>query len=141
MFCIKCGTQLPDESKFCSNCGTNLSTSNAENINSGKCLFTITRKSSMIGVMIKFKVYIDGSLVTELSSGDSFSMELNNRKHSLYCDAWGYDRTQSYEFDGESNEIEYFAQFPSMIQSMSNFGGRSIIINKGKETRRGTYKG
>ena len=143
MFCIKCGTELPDGSNFCSKCGTNLSSTNNADIakKHGKCLFSIERKRAFGGMIVSTKVYIDGTLVKELSNGESFSFVLDNGKHNLYCDALGMDRTQSFEFIGDDNEISYFVQYPSMTQSLTNFGGRSLIINKVKETQPGTYKG
>jgi hypothetical protein len=143
MFCIKCGTELPDGSNFCSKCGTNLSSQNNTDIAEkyGKCLFSIERKKAFGGMAVSTKVYIDGTLVKELSNGGSFSLVLDNGKHNLFCDALGMDRTQSFEFIGDDNEISYFVQYPSMTQSMTNFGGRSLIVNKVKETQPGTYKG
>ena len=141
MFCIKCGTKLPEGSNFCSKCGANLSSTN-ENTppnKEGKCLFLIEMKKAFGGMAAKTKVYIDGNLVKELASGESFSLVLNNGKHNLYCDALGMDRTQSFEFIGDNNEISYYVQYPSMTQSMTNFGGRSLIVNKTKETNPGTY--
>jgi hypothetical protein len=140
MFCIKCGTQLPDGSKFCSSCGASLVASNGEVSNNGKCLFRIERKKAFGGMAAKTKVYLDGSLAKELSNGESYSLVLNNGKHNLYCEALGMDRTQSFEFVGDSNEISYFVSYPSMTQSMVNFGGRTLIVNKVKETQPGTYK-
>jgi hypothetical protein len=141
MFCVKCGTELADESKFCSNCGTNLSQLNNNVAIDGKCLFTIERKNSFGGMAAKVKVYIDGKLVKELSNGEFFSLELKNGKHNLYCDAIMMDRTTSYEFTGDNNKISYYVSFPSMVQSLNNFGGRSLIINKMEETSPGTYNG
>jgi hypothetical protein len=51
------------------------------------------------------------------------------------------DRTPSYEFFGDNNKISYYVSYPSMSQSLSNFGGRSLIINKMEETSPGTYRG
>jgi hypothetical protein len=141
MFCIKCGKQLPDGSNFCSNCGTNLASSNEKVTESGKCLFSIERKSAFGGMAAKTKVYLDGALVKELSSGEKFSLEIDNGKHNLYCEAFGMDRTQSFEFTGDNNEISYFVSYPSMTQSMFNVGGRSLILNKQRETQSGTYTG
>jgi hypothetical protein len=139
MFCVKCGIELPNENKFCSNCGTNLSQINNNVANEGKCLFTIARKKAFGGMATKTKVFIDGSLVKELSNGESFSLELKNGKHNLYCDAIMMDRTPSYEFDGDNNKISYYVSYPSIAQSLTNFGGRSLIINKMEETSPGTY--
>jgi hypothetical protein len=130
MFCVKCGTQLPDGSKFCSNCGANLSPTNTTVVNAGKCLFSIERKKAFGGMAAKTKVYIDGNLVKELSSGETFSLELNNGKHNLYCDAVMMDRTPSYEFVGDNNKISYYVSYPSLAQGMMNVGGRSLIVNK-----------
>ena len=145
MFCIKCGTQLPDGSNFCSKCGTDLSSPNSTDTAAtkyGKCLFSIERRKGLLGgIGVINKIYIDGALVKELSNGETFSLVLNNGKHNLYCDAIGMDRTQSFEFTGDDNETAYFVQYPSMAQSMTNFGGRSLIVNKVKETQPGTYKG
>jgi hypothetical protein len=141
MFCIKCGTQLPDGSKFCSNCGASLAGSLNENVaNNGKCLFSIERKKAFGGMAAKTKVYLDGSLVKELPNGGSFSLVLNNGKHNLYCEALGMDRTQSFEFVGDNNEISYLVSYPSATQTWINVGGRSLIVNKVKETPPGTYK-
>jgi hypothetical protein len=141
MFCVKCGTELPNGSKFCSNCGTNLFQVNNNAVNEGKCLFTIERKKAFGGMATKTKVYIDGKVIKELSNGESFSLELKNGKHNLYCDAVMMDRTPSYEFSGDNNKISYYVSYPSMSQSLSNFGGRSLIINKMEETSPGTYSG
>lgn len=143
MFCIKCGTQLPDGSNFCSKCGANLAlpSNNSTAEKYGKCLFSIERKKAFGGMAVSTKVYIDGTLVKELPNGGTFSMVLDNGIHNLYCDAVGMDRTQSFEFTGDDNEIAYFVQYPSMTQSMTNFGGRSLLVNKVKETKPGTYKG
>jgi hypothetical protein len=140
MFCVKCGTELSDESKFCSNCGASLS--KLKNTTSdGKCLFMIERKKAFGGMAAKTKAYIDGKLVKELSSGESFSLELNNGKHNLYCDAIIMDRTPSYEFVGDSNRISYHVSYPSMAQGLMNFGGRSLIVNKMEESSHGSYNG
>ena len=140
MFCTKCGTHLPDESLFCSSCGIKLAQVKISKTAIGKCLFEIERKSSIYGMAAKTRVYIDGNLVKELSSGESFSMELNNGKHNLFCDAILMDRTVSHEFVGEDNKISYSVSYPSAVQSFFSVGGRSLIINKIGETTVGTYR-
>jgi hypothetical protein len=107
----------------------------------GKCLFIIERKKAFGGMAARTKIYIDGKLVKELSNGESFSLELNNGKHNLYCDAVMMDRTPSYEFVGDSNRISYNVSYPSMGQSLTNFGGRSLIVNKMEESPHGSYSG
>ncbi len=138
MFCFKCGTQIPHGSGFCLSCGTNLTSSNnsLNNTisNNGKCLFSIERKEDYDGMESKIKIYIDGLLVKELANGEKYAKVLNNGKHIFYCDVFGMNRPQSFEFIGDNNTIEYVVQFPSITE------GRTLLVNKTLETQPGTYK-
>lgn len=50
MFCIKCGQQLPDGSKFCSNCGTSLDTVSTREKSSFETI-TLNNKQSFVPAM------------------------------------------------------------------------------------------
>ena len=139
MFCIKCGTKLPDNSKYCSSCGTNLENISNENISkNGKCLLKIERKKVFSGMAIKINIYLDGSLIKKISHGEKYTLVINNGKHNIYCEG-GMVKSQSYEFIGDDNEISYFVSYTGFAQNMvNNFGIDLIKVN---ETQPGTYKG
>ena len=141
MFCIKCGTELPEGSKFCSNCGASIQGVSSNVSDDCKCKFSIERKKAFSGMAAKIKVFLDGELIKELSNGETFSVVLKNGKHNLYCDAFAMNRTPSQEFVGNSNEIGYFVSFPSTTQALLtvNVSGQTLIINKTKETNPGSY--
>jgi len=75
MFCVKCGKELPDDSQFCSKCGANLSPIDNKHaagtqieLYEGKFLLAIERQKAFGGMASKIKVFIDGSMVKELSN-------------------------------------------------------------------------
>jgi methionyl-tRNA synthetase len=140
MFCVNCGTELPEGSNFCSRCGAKLTplSTNIDTDSNGECLLVVERKSSFMGMALKFKAYIDGNLVKELSNGETFSLPLKNGKHNLFFECFGMDRTTSYEFVGHSNEVAFCVSFPSFAQGLNGIGGRTLLVNKTRETERGS---
>ena len=145
MFCVKCGTQIPDDTIFCPSCGARLPQLNiagaAEKSNNadtakkhGSCLFIIELKKAYYGV-VKLNVFIDGRLVKKLSSGETYSSILDNGRHKMYCECSGADRTQPFEFTGDDNEIAYF------VEIFRGAWKGTIAVNKVKETQPGTYNG
>ena len=145
MFCVKCGTQLPDDTIFCSSCGARLPTLNnvdtAEKSNNavtakkhGSCLFSIEwKRRGVFAWVAAVKVFIDGRFVKKLIIGETFSSVLDNGKHKMYFEAFGMGRTQSFEFTGDDNEIAYLIE----IGASRN----SFAVNKVKDTQPGTYNG
>lgn len=89
------------------------------------------------------KIYIDGLLVKELRNGEIYFKVLDNGKHYLYCDTFLMNRTQSFEFIGNNNKIEYFVQFPlRRVPCVENSVAiTTLLVNKTLETQPGTYDG
>jgi RNA polymerase subunit RPABC4/transcription elongation factor Spt4 len=141
MFCSKCGTQLPEDSQFCPKCGTATGASPSKSYDvSGRSMVIIERQKKVLQFGLKIKVFIDGALVAELKNAEVKSVYLSNGKHSLYCEAFGYSRTQSVDFECRSNEVSFSVALA--MQGTFKIGRNvdyDIVVTKIKETPEGSF--
>jgi hypothetical protein len=114
--------------------------------NTGKCKLIIERtKGPWTYAYTKYNLYLDGQLVKKLVKDETFTIELSNGKHNIYFDAFNTQKTDSYEFTGNNNEIKYTVSSYSAIDlltraSQSDYRDK-LFVNKIYETEPGSYKG
>jgi len=131
MFCLKCGNELPEGSMFCSKCGTALGNVSGGHVAYGKSKVILTRQKKYVAMAVKIKVFIDGEFVAELKNGDEKQVFVNSGKRALYCEAFGYGKSQSVDFECRANEISFSISIPAFLPS--------IVITKIKETPVGSF--
>ena len=66
MYCQHCGTKLPDNARFCSECGGKVGL-----YASNEGTLIVSRELTLTEVGTVTRVFVDGALMTELSSGES----------------------------------------------------------------------
>lgn len=78
MKCEKCGNEIKDGEKFCGGCGAK---TEYADLTYGTLI--ISRKKSIFGCAIPFKVYIDGVLKEKVSNGQTVSIEIPYGTHKV----------------------------------------------------------
>jgi hypothetical protein len=142
MFCNKCGLQQQPGSNFCSRCGNRIAAPNGNAQQNGHSQLLVARKSSMAGTWSKIRVFLDGVFLRELANGEFAYFKISNGKHYIYFEATGHERTESFEFIGNQNEIGYEVSFNSLAQFIFNpLPRQTLLVNKIRETQPGTLKG
>ncbi|MCL2233253.1 MAG: zinc ribbon domain-containing protein [Treponema sp.] len=148
MFCIQCGAQLPEGSRFCFSCGASVHANGNNPPSGGKCKLLVECIKGSHNIGENFKIYIDGQFIKKLSNGELFQKILNNGKHVLYFTSSGSTRTPSFEFTGNNNEIKYSISGPPMMRRISAAFFKEeasevlkILVNKLYETEPGSYNG
>ena len=66
MYCQHCGTKLPDDARSCSECGGKVGL-----YYKNEGMLVITRELTMTAIGTATRVFVDGALMAELSSGES----------------------------------------------------------------------
>ncbi|MDR2136618.1 MAG: DUF2846 domain-containing protein, partial [Treponema sp.] len=82
----------------------------------------------------KLKIFIDGDFIKAVKNGGSVSFEVENGKHTIFCEATFCERSDPIEIMADSNEIHFSAVFPS---SMSMH--YKITLTKTLETEKNTW--
>ncbi|MDR0553527.1 MAG: zinc ribbon domain-containing protein [Treponema sp.] len=139
MFCIKCGKEIPDESNYCLYCGILLPGKSANNLiktNEGKTLVVINCNKRFGWGKYKIKIFIDGNHVKDIQNGSSISFEIENGKHIVFCDAIWCKKSDVIEIIANSNEINFFVEFPSL----SSYDDYKLSLIKTKETEANTWE-
>ena len=160
MFCNKCGKELPEESSYCLHCGITLSHINTDSLikKEGKALISVEFQNNnnsrplarlnivnisskfihllqILNIIYSVKIFIDGIKIKELKKGNTALYETDNGKHIVFCEAFGYNRSDAIEIQADSNEIHFNVTFPYM------FGfDRKLILTKTLETEAGTWE-
>lgn len=107
MICSNCGGKLETGDKFCTQCGTVVQQSNNTNITSGAIgKITITRLKKMIGALISFTVYIDGTELGALKNNTTLIAIPSLGKHIIKIRSTEKDVVQEIELTDEKKEVE-----------------------------------
>ena len=107
MICSNCGGKLETGDKFCTQCGTVVQQSNNTNITSGAIgKITITRLKKMIGALISFTVYIDGTELGALKNNTTLIATPSLGKHIIKIRSTEKDVVQEIELTDEKKEVE-----------------------------------
>lgn len=78
MKCEKCGNNITEGEKFCAGCGAK---TEYADLTYGSLI--ITRKKSIYGCAIPFKIFIDGNLKGRISNGETINLEIPYGTHKI----------------------------------------------------------
>ena len=78
MKCSKCENEIKSGEKFCKGCGAK---TEYADLTYGKLV--VTRKKSIFGCAIPFKIYIDEELKGRIQNGDTLSLEILYGTHKV----------------------------------------------------------
>ena len=81
-FCVNCGAEIPNGSKFCPNCGSKVATIVEKDIPKEGTI-TFARLSSPVAKAVKTKVVVDGIPYGELRENERLSVNLPFGTHSV----------------------------------------------------------
>ena len=101
MYCLNCGCKVELGSKFCSKCGSPTSLGNSSI--TGK--INVIRESKVFGFAISFDVYVDDSLLGNLSNGKTLSCNVPLGNHEIVFKSTEKDVVQGVVLTEEQNEV------------------------------------
>lgn len=113
MYCINCGKEIADDSKFCTYCGSEALITN----NVGK--ITIRRNERFSGWLLDLRVYIDGKYIGSVSNGGVITRDISFGKHSI---------TVGYLAGKSMQQIEVRQEAPNIYVEVEMQMG--IVTNK-----------
>lgn len=113
MFCVKCGKELAENSKFCTECGCVI---DAE---VGSIVFA--RQTQLTGAAVPISIYVDGKHVGNATVGSELTVPVAFGKHKVTLKFW---------FHEEHSEIEVTKEKPNKRAEIKIKMG--LLISKAK---------
>jgi hypothetical protein len=91
MFCINCGSEIPDVAKFCNKCGKSVVTSGKpgtpDGQNRSQCILTITRNSQFFLINPAIHILIDDKITHKINNGQSIQIPISHGMHKIIFSA------------------------------------------------------